>query len=702
MLLSLTGATCRGSTPGTTPAQTSHTTNTPVHPGPTSLPYPTPESDSVRAQIDAGDFKKALADAEHHLHNGHTETLEPQRGTLHWMAARACEELHLPDRALGHWNAVRETDVDLAPWATLHAVPLIARLSVTRALEALRPLDYPWAGQQQAAKFIAHYNTSQHATAGARSALTHIGGSTAPPLDPWSRAEHLLQRGQYKQAEKAFEKLARDLQRRNPDRACEAKLQQGRAILRQRDRARTVAWADATAPQCPQPSVQPWVRYYGGRESLRAGRFDHAITHYRALFERFPQHRLADDALFGAAIASVDQDDRPQAKQWLEQLVIQLPHSDHADRARFRRAWLEYKDARLADQNHDGTGAVLHRERAVEWLAGGLLSSGDADEGTPGRNAYWHGNLLQDLGRNEEAQQSYQTTVTRWPVSYYAQLVHQQHPTLQDIPKSPTHKLPWAAVHRALTPYEQATSHRLAKLANMGEAKLVILEAQHSNRHDKPSTAQIAWLSALLHESQRHAQAISWATLTLPRASTETTAVSAALWKGAYPTPFAGAFQTASDHTTVSTSLLLAVSRTESRFTTDVRSSAGAQGLMQLMPATAARVRETATPPITTGTLTEPETNILLGATLIGQHLHDFGVVGVVPAAYNAGKHNAQKWITRACESTPPPPFNVWVEEIPYRETRRYTRKVLEAYGRYEWLHSGNLPPWDQPIPCSQ
>lgn len=126
-----------------------------------------------------------------------------------------------------------------------------------------------------------------------------------------------------------------------------------------------------------------------------------------------------------------------------------------------------------------------------------------------------------------------------------------------------------------------------------------------------------------------------------------------------------------------------AITRQESRFQVDAVSSAGARGLMQLMPATA---KETATKLglaySKSKLTTDPEYNALLGSTYLKAQLERFdGSLVLAAAAYNAGGGNARKWIRAfgdpRSEAIDPV---VWVELIPVQETRTYVKRVLGNY----------------------
>ncbi len=118
-----------------------------------------------------------------------------------------------------------------------------------------------------------------------------------------------------------------------------------------------------------------------------------------------------------------------------------------------------------------------------------------------------------------------------------------------------------------------------------------------------------------------------------------------------------------------------AVARQESAMSPDARSSAGAMGLMQLMPSTGRAVAKKLNLRINDITqLLEPATNIHLGTAYLRQVLDRFDNNPVLAtAAYNAGPHRVSRWFPQG-ESVD---ADIWVENIPFRETRKYVRRVM-------------------------
>ncbi|GLQ56257.1 lytic transglycosylase domain-containing protein [Devosia nitrariae] len=126
-----------------------------------------------------------------------------------------------------------------------------------------------------------------------------------------------------------------------------------------------------------------------------------------------------------------------------------------------------------------------------------------------------------------------------------------------------------------------------------------------------------------------------------------------------------------------------AVTRQESLFQLDAISHAGARGLMQLMPGTARDVARKVGLDYSSGRLTRDAAyNVLLGSTYLSDQLERYdGSLLLAAAAYNAGPGNANKWISsfgdpRAANVDPV----IWVELIPFQETRKYVQRVLGNY----------------------
>lgn len=154
-----------------------------------------------------------------------------------------------------------------------------------------------------------------------------------------------------------------------------------------------------------------------------------------------------------------------------------------------------------------------------------------------------------------------------------------------------------------------------------------------------------------------------------------------------YPLPFKNAFEQHATAASISATWAYGIARSESLFMPDIRSSAGAIGLMQLMPATGRAVaRDIKLPYAGIDTLTDPVDNIQLGTAYLGQMAQRFGGNTVLAtAAYNAGPHRIDQWMP----GTGSVDARVWIENIPFNETRKYVRRVMAADTIFHWRLTG-------------
>ena len=157
-----------------------------------------------------------------------------------------------------------------------------------------------------------------------------------------------------------------------------------------------------------------------------------------------------------------------------------------------------------------------------------------------------------------------------------------------------------------------------------------------------------------------------------------------------FPTAFAPQFRQAALKTSLPAPLLLAVSRQESALDHQARSHANARGLMQLLPSTATLVaRRSLLPSPSLSDLYDPGKNIALGSHHLAWLLarYDDQLPPAI-AAYNAGEHRADRWLKDQAGL----PMDIWIERIPFNETRNYVKNVLAFQHVYGQLLNQPLP----------
>jgi len=156
-----------------------------------------------------------------------------------------------------------------------------------------------------------------------------------------------------------------------------------------------------------------------------------------------------------------------------------------------------------------------------------------------------------------------------------------------------------------------------------------------------------------------------------------------------FPMPFRNEVVAQARELGVDPAYVYGLIRQESRFIMDARSSVGASGLMQIMPATAKWTAKRIGVDYKPEMITDRELNLRLGTTYLKLVLDDFGgSQALAAAAYNAGPGRPRRW-----REGPPMEPAAWAENIPFNETRDYVKKVLSNAVYYNALLGGTQVP---------
>ncbi len=165
-----------------------------------------------------------------------------------------------------------------------------------------------------------------------------------------------------------------------------------------------------------------------------------------------------------------------------------------------------------------------------------------------------------------------------------------------------------------------------------------------------------------------------------------------------FPMPFREEVVATARETGLDPAYVYGLIRQESRFVMDARSSVGASGLMQLMPATARWTAKKIGLPFTPTMITDRSVNLKLGTSYLKLVLDDFGgSQALAAAAYNAGPSRPRRWREGALVEPA-----IWAENIPFAETRDYVKKVLSNATVYAAMLSGQRQPAPLPLMTAQ
>ncbi len=132
----------------------------------------------------------------------------------------------------------------------------------------------------------------------------------------------------------------------------------------------------------------------------------------------------------------------------------------------------------------------------------------------------------------------------------------------------------------------------------------------------------------------------------------------------------------------------------ESTFVPNIRSVANAVGLTQLLPSTARQYARTLKLRYSSRLLTNPEANVRIGMTYLGDKVREFGELHLALASYNAGERAVHRWV----EERPGLDRDEFIDDIPYAQTQNYVKKILGMADDYRRLY-GLESTWTEPAP---
>ncbi len=310
--------------------------------------------------------------------------------------------------------------------------------------------------------------------------------------------------------------------------------------------------------------------------------------------------------------------------------------------------------------------------RAQDWPAV-LAAIGDLapDLRQSDRWRYWAAIAEQQIGGENEAKTAFSAIATER--SYYGFLAADQLGA------------DYAFAHRALAGdkallTELAKNPQLVRARELFEVGLFGRGRSEWDRATRPmETATKRQAAVLAHQWGWHSRAIA--------AAASAGGLDDLVIR--YPRPWPQAFARYADRNEIPVDWAYGIARSESLFMQDVRSSAGAIGLMQLMPATGkATARKEKLRYEGIPTLTHAETNIRLGTRYLADMAQRFdGQQILATAAYNAGPHRVDRWI----EDLDRLPATIWIETIPFDETRGYVQRVLAAQAVFHWRRTDSV-----------
>jgi len=317
----------------------------------------------------------------------------------------------------------------------------------------------------------------------------------------------------------------------------------------------------------------------------------------------------------------------------------------------------------------------LREDRVREWAVRAALRHQDwqaalrmLDSLTPAQQQdarwrYWRARVLQETGMNEEALALYQALVQE--PHYFGMLAMDRLGRQLELNHAPI------AV-------SDADLQRVKSVPGLQRAVELHALKRFGPARSEWQQAQAGLDEQGLRAAARWADQLGWHDRAIYAAAAASHSTDLAL---RFPLPHKDAIMVQARAKALDPAWVYGVMRQESLFMCDVGSSAGALGLMQIMPQTGRRIASWHKEKLSSSyLLLQPERNIRYGTTYLRRQLDDLqNHVALATAAYNAGQHRVKGWL--------PPismPADIWVETIPFNETRNYVERVLAYTAIYE------------------
>ena len=445
---------------------------------------------------------------------------------------------------------------------------------------------------------------------------------------------------------------------------------------------RHTAARTALAPLLETATREAEVRYV----HLTATRALRQPTRYvalaRGLVADHPASPWAEETLNDLASHYITIDDDKQADDVFRELVRRFPGGRYADRAAWKTGWFAYKDDRFSEAASTFEAAAVASPRAnyrPSWL-------------------YWAARSHDHLGNEPAATALYRVVASDYLNSYYGRLAATRLDARGEATVAPIVVMtPAGASSVAPDPTAAVPNAEVIRvLASVELYDQALQEARYAARAWGASSAlqaTQAWLRyqrAAQPQPENHFADLRGAITAMRRAYPQFMAAGGerlppAVLQVIFPLKHWPLIKKYSDAHELDPYLITALVAQESTFTVDVRSSANAVGLMQLIPGTARRYAGRLGIRYSSGILTQAETNIRLGMRYFKDLMDRFGGAHFALAGYNAGENRVSRWIRER------PGFaqDEFIDDIPFPETQHYVKRILGTADDYRRLYDG-------------
>jgi soluble lytic murein transglycosylase len=437
---------------------------------------------------------------------------------------------------------------------------------------------------------------------------------------------------------------------------------------------------DALKPFLEDSKRKAEARFFHLTATRALGDNETYVALANGLINDFPQESWTEETLNNLASHYIIENEDAEADRIFRELRSRFPQGRHAERAAWKIGWWAYKNgdrAQAATVFEEAAAAMPRADTRPAWL-------------------YWAARSHDELNTPEAALERYRLVATDYLNTYYGRLAakvlaQRKAPPIQ---ASVTAAEPGGA-GGTLVP----TDGLIRQLVSLELHDDAMLELQYAQRvwGDSPAIqATLAWIrhqQGLQLSSFARFERLRGAIGQMKRAYPQYMAAGgedlpAEMLRVLFPLDYWPLIKKYSDLHDLDPYVISALMAQESTFTADIRSSANAYGLMQVIPGTGRRyARSLGIRRFSTTSLTNPETNIRIGTAYFKDLVDRFGGAHYALASYNAGEQRIARWIAER----PGIEQDEFIDDIPFPETQNYVKKILGTAEDYRRLYGGGL-----------
>ena len=482
------------------------------------------------------------------------------------------------------------------------------------------------------------------------------------------RAERLFGAKRYTQARQAFESL-RTIAQGDERELVNLRLAESDYFLKRARNAR-----EGVKPYTEKAARQGEALFFHAVSSRELGDTEEYLRTVRRLAQDFSDQTWAEEALNNLATYYILQNDDEQADATFREMFEKFPSGRYGERASWKIGWRAYKNGQYADTVRafeSGAANFPRSDYRPSWL-------------------YWSARAYQALGNTAAADARFALVATDYLNTYYGRIA------VKHLDPSTTLGAGGRAAVRAAEtidadapafpppPPNAATVRALLALELYDQALDELRYAQRNWGDSSPIQATLGWIYHQRGDLRAGINAIKRAYPQYMAAGGER--LPPAILKVLFPVDYWALIRKYSAERNLDPYMIAALIAQESTFTADVRSSANAYGLMQILPSTGRQYARSLKLPkrFSISMLTTAETNIKMGTAYFSDLVRQFGGVHYALATYNAGPNRVARWISER----PGVDREEFIDDIPFPETQGYVKKILGTAEDYRRLYS--------------